>query len=115
MALTRDEILKAQDQRTVVVDVPEWGGQVIVSTMTGFSRDAFEHSCVGKNGGTNMKNIRARLCAATIVDENGSLQFTEDDIIKLGNKSGAALARVFEAASKLNALSQGDVEQLAKN
>lgn len=115
MALTRDDILKANDHKTVVVDVPEWGGEVIVSTMTGFTRDQFEASCVGKNGGTNMKNIRARLCAATIVDEQGNIQFSEDDITKLGNKSGAALGRVFDAASKLNNITQNDVETLAKN
>ncbi len=115
MALNREQILKAADKNTVIVDVPEWGGEVIVATMSGFARDRFEASVVGKNGGVNTINIRAKLAANTLVDEKGELLFTEDDIAKLGNKSAAALERVFAASQKLNLISSKDVEDLAKN
>lgn len=115
MALTKEQILNAEDTKSVIVHVPEWGGDVIVGTMTAQARDAFETSVTGKNGGTNMTNIRAKLAAATIVDENGDLLFQEKDVAKLGKKSAAALERIFSASQKLNLISEDDVDQLAKN
>lgn len=113
--LSRDQILKAEDTQTETVSVPEWGGEVIVRTMTGHARDRFESQIVGKNGGTDMNNIRAKLAAATIVDDKGELLFSENDVAKLGKKSAAALDRVFVAAQRLNRISDSDVEELAKN
>lgn len=113
--LTREQILEANDSQTATVDVPEWGGEVIVSTMSGFARDQFEGSLIGKNGGTNMQNIRAKLAAATVVDTDGSLVFTEKDVIALGKKSAPALDRIFEASQKLNRITDVDVEELAGN
>lgn len=115
MLLTKEQILSAEDAKTITVDVPEWGGEIMIATMSGFARDQFEASLLGKNGGTNTANIRAKLAAATIVDDKGALLFTDKDIMALGKKSSAALDRVFEASQKLNRISDGDVEDLAKN
>lgn len=113
--LTKEDILKHNDLKSEIVDVPEWGGEIRVATMSGFARDRFEAGITGKNGGMNMSNIRAKLAAATIVDEEGKLLFSEDDITKLGTKSCAALDRVFAAAQRLNLITNNDVETLAKN
>lgn len=113
--LSKDEILKSTDLKTMEVDVPEWGGTVMVSTMSGSARDRFEASIVGKNGGMNTQNIRAKLVASTLVDEKGNLMFSDEDIIKLGKKSCKALDRIFEAAQKLNGIGDNDIETLAKN
>ena len=113
--LSRDDILNANDLKTETVQVPEWGGEVNVRTMTGAERDAFESKIVGKNGGVNMQNIRARLVSLTMVDENGDRIFSDDDVKELGRKSAAALDRVFTAAQGLNKISDEDVEELAKN
>lgn len=112
--LTKEQILNNDDLKSEIVNVPEWGGDVKVCTMSGFARDRFEASIVDKNG-QNLSNIRAKLAACTIVDDSGKLLFNEDDIAKLGDKSCAALDRVFAAAQKLNLISNADVEQLAKN
>ena len=113
--LTKEQILKANDLETEVLDVPEWGGEIKVSMMSGFARDRFETSCIGKNGGTDMVNFRAKLVAASLVDEKGNLLFTEKDVTKLGNKSGAALDRIYDAAQKLNKITDNEVDELAKN
>lgn len=113
--LTRDEILSHSDLKIELIEVPEWGGQVRVATMSGFARDRFEASITGKNGGVNTQNIRAKLAAATIVDESGIPLFDENDIVKLGKKSCAALDRIFAVAQKLNLITDKDVEGLAKN
>lgn len=113
--LSKEQILAADDNKTQVVEVPEWGGEVIIGTMSGYARDRFESSVMGRNGGMNMQNIRAKLVAATVIDEDGNLVFNEKDIASLGRKSCAALDRVFAAAQKLNAIADEDIEDLAKN
>ena len=42
MRLSRDDILKAADNEPEEVDVPEWGGSVLVRGMTGLDRAAAE-------------------------------------------------------------------------
>lgn len=113
--LTREQILDADDHKTEAVPVPEWGGDVMVATISGHARDRLEASVVGKNGGQNLTNIRAKYVAACLVDEEGELMFSDTDIAKLGKKSAAALDRVFEVAQRINRVSEEDLEDLAKN
>ncbi len=118
--LTKDQILKADDLPTEVVDVPEWGpgGQVRVRTLTGTERDSFEESITKKKGKSvevNMVNLRAKLCALTIVDDKGERLFANADVVELGKKNAAVLDRIFTVAQKLNGFGQDDIEELAKN
>jgi primosomal protein N'' len=116
--LTRDAILQAQDLPTEQVHVPEWGGDVLVRALTGAERDRFEQSIVeqrGKSTRMNLQNIRAKLVALTVVDEQGNRIFKDEDVKWLGNKSAAALDRIFEVAQRLSGLRDEDVEELAKN
>ena len=118
LLLTRDAILQAQDLQYEDVDVPEWGGTVRVRTLTGRERDAFEQSVVeqkGKNTKTNLRNIRAKLVALTVIDGEGKRMFNTSDIELLGEKSANALDRLFDAARRLSGLRDEDVEELAKN
>ena len=112
--LTREDILNSQDLTIQVVSVPEWGGDVIVKTMSGVERDAFEASIV-QGGVTDTRNIRAKLAAMSVVDSSRNLMFTQADIVELGNKSAAALDRIFTVASKLSGISQSDIDELEKN
>jgi len=85
--LTRDAILQAQDLPTQDVEVPEWGGTVRVRALTGAERDAFEQSIVeqrGKSTRMNLQNVRAKLVALTVVDENGNRIFSDADAKLLG-------------------------------
>lgn len=116
--LNRDQILGADDRKTEIVKVPEWGGDVTVKGLSGKQRDAFESGCVvrkGKKVEQNLANIRARLCVLCIVDEDGKRILNDKDISLLGDKSGSALDRVYDVASKLSGLSAEDVDELAKN
>lgn len=116
--LTKEQILTAEDLVTQEVEVKEWGGSVTVKGMTGTERDSFEQSIVdtkGKSTTTNLANIRARLCAMTMVDEKGVRIFADNEIVKLGKKSAKALDKVFAVAQELNGMSPKDVEELAKN
>lgn len=114
--LNKEQILNADDLKTEVVKVPEWNGTVKVKTMTGTERDAFESSIYDDSQKkANLRNIRAKLCLKTIVNDKGALLFSESDLIALGKKSGAALDRVFTVAQNLNGLTNKDIEELEKN
>ncbi len=116
--LSRDEILQAQDLPTEDVPVLEWGGVCRVRGLTGAERDAFEQSIVetrGKNTRMNLRNIRAKLVALTVVDEDGNRIFSDEDAEALGKKSAAALDRIFAVAQRLSGLRPEDVEELAGN
>ena len=118
MLLTKEQILAAEDLPTEDVDVPEWGGAVRVRGLTGAERDALEVEMVsrsGRNVSVNIQNFRAKLVARTVIDEKGVLLFSTVDIGHLGEKSAAALQRVFDVSQRLSGLSSADVEELAKN
>ena len=112
--LTRDAILKADDLKKELVKVPEWGGEIYISLMTGASRDAWEQSLTSSKA-VNLANIRARLVAFTAVDENGVRLFSNDDAELLGQKSASALERCVKVAQKLNRLTESELEDLSKN
>ena len=113
--LTKEQILQADDLKIETVPVPEWGGEVIVRTMTGTDRDIWDNLLYKEGIENYLDNNRARLCACTIIDANENLLFSEDDIIELGKKSSLALNRVFDVAKRLNGLGSEEVEDLAKN
>jgi hypothetical protein len=118
MRLSRDDVLKAEDLTTEEVDVPEWGGSVLVRGMSGRERDEFEASMAQQRGGKmvqNLVNVRAKIVIRCVVDDNGNRLFDAADIDVLGGKSGAALDRVFTVASRLSGLSDTDVEDLTAN
>lgn len=113
--LSKEQILAADDMKSVVVTVKEWGGEVRVRSMSAGDRDAFEMETFKNREAGVMVNMRARLVAFTLVDESGALLFTPDEIEALGKKSAAAMQRVYVAASKLNAFTDDDVAELEKN
>lgn len=118
MPLSRDQILEAKDLETREVDVPEWGGTVLVRALSGTDRDAYEASLVqirGKQQVPNLANIRAKLVARAVVDEDGNRLFSDADIKALGQKSAAALSRVFTVAAEMSGLDEKDIEEIEGN
>ena len=113
--LGREAILATDDLPRELVDVPEWGGQVFVRTMTGHEKDRFEHSRYSAETAGIHEGIRARFIAYTVCDDAGVLLFTEEDVEALGAKSCAALDRCYEVAARLNKMTTKDIEELIKN
>ena len=113
--LNREAILSSVDLPKELVNVPEWGGDLYVSTLNGTQRDSFEASMQGKKNKLNLENVRARFAVLTICDEGGTRLFTDHDAKALGEKSAAALDRVFAVAQRLNGFSDEDSRELSKN
>jgi hypothetical protein len=121
MYLSADAILGADDLKREPVDVPEWGGTVLVQGMNGTDRDRFEASMMNSNlSGVDkdkgLERYRARLAAFCLVDESGKRLFRSDaEVKRLGEKSAQALSRVVDVASRLSGLTDSDVEELTGN
>ena len=119
MRLSKEDILKAEDRTTEEVDVPEWGGSVLVLGMTGRERDAYEVSLRDQRTGQRrpdaLSNIRAKIVVRCVVDDDGNRLFTEADIAALGEKSAAAIDRVFDVAARLSGLSDDDQGEMTRD
>lgn len=116
--LTFDAIVSQQDLPKELVKVPEWGGEVYISTMTAADRDSYELSVANMQNGkmkTNMQNIRAKLVARCLVDEDGKRIFSETQVDDLGKKSAKVLDRLFDIASRINGINEADQVEIAKN
>src|SRR5258708_38235853 len=125
MRLSRDDILKAEDTTPEEVPVPEWGGTVLVRGMTGKERDQFEVSLAeesagsaqvqrgragGRPPGRNLVNMRAKIVARCVVDDDGQRLVSDADVTALGEHSGAPMARAFPDAARLSGLGEEDTE-----
>jgi hypothetical protein len=116
--LTKEQILRVKDIETRTVNVPEWGGDVLVRSLSATERDYFESKLVDQSGGkvrANLQNIKARLASMAIADEDGNRVFTEQEIAILGTKSAAALNRISEAITDMSGISKKDMDELAGN
>jgi len=113
MSLFR-ELLTSEKATTIPrerLELPELGGFVFVKGMTGGERDEFEKSCRDPKGRLR-GNTRARLAVRTVVNEDGSRVFTDDDIQTVGRIRVDVLQKVFNLAQKLSGISDADVEEL---
>lgn len=121
MAL-REDILGKPDLPTEVVSVPEWGMEVRIRALSAAERDAYEASCMKRLGsGKDAKlelsfdNMRAKLVARCLVDEQGARVFQDADIPALGGKNADAMDRLFVVAQRLSGLRDEDFQELLGN
>ncbi len=113
MALSKDQILSADDMGLLEVAVPEWGGSVFVRVMTVGERDSYENEwMVNKDRG--VANFRSKFLQRVLCDKKGDLLFSPAEVEKLAKKSARVITRVWEAAMKHNSLTDDDVEELDK-
>lgn len=117
MILGKAAILAAEDRPIHEVDVPEWGGKVLVRALTAGERDRYETEATleGLVGAVSGAGLRARLSVICLCDEDGNRIFDADDAEELAAKNGRALDRVFELAAELSGMGANDVETLAGN
>jgi hypothetical protein len=120
MGLTREDFLRARDLPREEVPVPELGdgATVFVRVLTAAERDELETmSMTERNGKTvpDLANIRARYVAFCACDETGQRLFTTADIPAIGALHHGAMARIADAAHRLNGLGPAAIRAKAKN
>lgn len=113
-ALSKDQILAANDMDLLEIEVPEWSGSVYCRVMTVGERDAYEREWIGKRE-TGVENFRTKFLQRVLCNKDGELLFSSDEVALLSKKSARVMARLWDKAMKHNHLMAEDVEELAKN
>jgi hypothetical protein len=111
MALNKKAILAAKDSKIEgPIQVPEWGGDVYIRTISGSERDAFEDSYAEQK----MKAFRVRFLVLTLCDDSGERLFEDKEADDLGKKSSVVINRLFDKAWQHNAFTQEAVDALGE-
>ena len=112
--LTKDQILQADDRPIENISVPEWHGHVLMKVPGAVERDKIEEAFfIGEKHG--YKGLRAQLVSLCVVNEDGTLMFTEDDIEMLGKKSAQVIDRLFTVALRLFGFSEKEMAKVKGN
>jgi len=117
--LNRDAILKAQDLRRELVDVPEWGGEVYVRSFTALEREEVEMRSMQMvdiatgqiKDARQMAGLKAWIVSRTVVDSDGRRIFTDADTDGLQGKAAEVIGRLADKATELSRLSVEDAEK----
>lgn len=118
--LTKEQILGADRRKFEDVKVKEWGGVVRLQELSASERDLWESEQItvandGSSAKFNPKHARARLIVRSLVDETGKRLFTDDEVAAVGSLSASTIARLFNKARALNAISSEDIKELEGN
>lgn len=115
-----EAILAAPDRaKCVPVEMPEWNLTVYVTELSADERDELETIWL-KHRGEREDNIgfRAFTVAFCLCDADGKRLFADDPVKAaeaLGVKRGHSITRIFNVATRLNAITRSDQEELEKN
>lgn len=119
MALTKEQILSADQAKALKVEVPEWPspdgvpGVVFIRVMTVGERDAWELEVL-RSEKKGVDDFRSRYLARVLAsDEAGTPLFSDWQQIR--PLSGAVCNRLFKLAQKHNDLDDEEVRQLGKS
>jgi len=124
MMLDRDAILSRKQLKRETVDVPEWGGQVIVRELTGAERSRYEagysDTVMGEAKSVSDKTkrfetMRAKVICVATINEDGTRVFHDDDIAEINELSGQALDRLASVIMRLSGYTKEEQEKLKKN
>lgn len=99
------EILAAEDVRSVRVHVPEWGGDVILSSLSSAAQERFIAGLMDENGQPRTPEfIKAFTIAMACRDAEGRLMFTPQEVPALAAKSSAVIDRLLKELRALDPL-----------
>lgn len=113
--LSKSQVLGAEDYKTMLVYVPEWGGEIRIRGLSGaeFAKlqacnQAMQKGVVA-NGGSN-----ALAVALGAIDERGMALFTEPEAAALGKKNAGLLMYIADMIWELTGCSEVAQEAIAK-
>jgi hypothetical protein len=108
----RDTILNIDDRSTQLVNVPEWGVDIYIRSLSGTDREQF----IERSNGLDSEVDKNSLLLTTIIcDENNKQLFTEADVPALSGKDSGVLDRLVRLALEINGLGSDSLEDAVKN
>lgn len=109
--LSAQEILDADDAEYIYVDVPLWGGQVRLRTLT--ADEAMSFATLSSNSDGLHGEMMVFLVSKTAVDEQGEQLFTKEQAKLLTTKNFRIFTQLQDAALELNKLDTKDEKKSA--
>ena len=106
----RDTILTADDLGEQIVDVPEWGRQVLIHGFDGIMRSKVQNLATVEGPEQVYQNADILIIVARN-PATGNLMFDKADREALSKKSGAAVERIVLAAIRMSGSSIDEAEQ----
>jgi hypothetical protein len=128
--LTRQQVIAAQDLKSIDVPVPEWGegAEVRMRLLNARERNEiesrmFKEEITKDESGENVVrrvvdpavNMRVLLVGSVLINEDGSRMFSDDELNMLDSKAAAVINRLFNEAQKINAMANQSLEEAEKN
>jgi len=114
----KDQILQAEDLNRHKEHVPEWDVDVWISELSAAGAEAYamQLSSDRKDGKLKMDNFMCALLVCCLVDESGKRIFTDsDDVIRLAEKNGEVITRLYSIAEDMNGMNADDAEEQKKS
>lgn len=112
--LTRDQILAAS-LKQIEVDVPEWGGSVMLRELTADDAITLQEEMKRMQETEGQQGIRELAIVLCAVGEDGERLFTVDDMPELRRKSNEVINRLGGAAWDLVGLGDAAVQESVEN
>ena len=119
--LSRDDILQTQGIQTDEVEVPEWGGKILVRELSAAEVAKIGFGMAGKGGGETEVDLAKlgeyvpQMIAWCVVDENLNSIFDLEDIMRLSAKSINPVQRIITKIMELSDLSSNEEGEPEKN
>jgi len=120
--LTAEQVLNATDTDIGEVDVPEWGGRVLVRGLDAkYVSDLIQKGFIkpGKGGEGDEQEIDLSkidfidIAARSLADEKGERLLTRDQMKRMDRKSFPIISRIAQKALELAGLSAGEESEEA--
>lgn len=112
--LNRESFLQVQDLKTIDVSVPEWNETVRLRQLTAAETNRL-YRVANAGGSFNADVFQTTLIAMSMIDDSGAHVVPEESAGDLSSHSNLAVARLFNAAKKLNKLGTEEVDDVEKN
>jgi len=120
-AISKESILgsSAVGYRSETVEVPEWGGSVVVRELTARDADGYHASLIriNPNGSHqfDMTNHRCELLVRCIRNDQGKRIFSDTDANKLGDQPSTLIDRLYAVAQRVTGIDNSEAVKNAKN
>ena len=112
----RDRIIAANDTASELLELPEWGVQVEVRSMSGAARARLVQDAANNDGKMNFTAAMPEIIIGCTFDpETGERVFESADTEALMEKSGQVLDKIIAVAMRLSGFNDGAVDAAGKD
>ncbi len=111
--LTAEQILSAK-LKVKQINIPEWGGEILLREPTGYERAEYEEMLTKTDNDLELRKLRGICASKCLVTEKGDRLFSDEQIDQLNKTSADALDRVLKSYNIMSQIKDDDIVETAK-